>query len=90
MGRVLILTLALLCAGCSKPAVDAFYYPDRNDLTKVVVIPNVGSVEKCREVIRQKAVEYGDAGLNHGDYECAIGPTGKFVGTAQVYKRTVQ
>lgn len=53
--------------------VDAFYYPDRNDLSSDRRQLNVGSVETCRDWVDEQAQEFGDVDMLRGDYECGIG-----------------
>ena len=52
--------------------VDAFYYPDQNDLSKFQQILGLGSVDVCRNAVRSMAASYGDPNLTMGDYECGI------------------
>lgn len=53
--------------------VDAFYYPDRNNLEKFKQHSNVGGVEKCRAWVIDKAAENEDPYMQRGDYECGVG-----------------
>ena len=76
--------LGLMC-----PQVDAFYYPDRGNLTEHVEWLDVGSVEECRLIVFKAAAENGDPNMQLGDYECGVGPTGTF-GDLKVYKETVR
>jgi hypothetical protein len=78
----------LLGLWCSQ--VDAFYYPNRNDLTEVVEFIDVGSVDECRRVVRAAAAERNDPDLVLGDYECGVNPTGGSFGGMKVYEETVR
>lgn len=53
--------------------VDAFYYPDANDLTHWESQMDVGSVESCRDWVEDSAAAKGDPGIQRGDYECGVG-----------------
>ncbi|WVX49023.1 hypothetical protein ROLI_021080 [Roseobacter fucihabitans] len=81
----------MLCAvlGILCTQVDAFYYPDKNDLTVHEEFLDVGSVEQCRVIVQRAAAENGDPNLTRGDYECGVDPTGSF-GDMKVYKETVR
>ncbi len=85
---VLALSTVSILAGCGEEQVDAFYYPDKNDLTKHQRFLNVGSLENCRVIVRETAAKNGDPSLERGDYECGIGPTGDSVGDVAVYRET--
>lgn len=76
--------------GCGSDQVDAFYYPNKNDLTKHEFFPNVGSVDNCRTVVIQAAAKHNDPQMARGDYECGVGPTGENFGDIAVYKDTVK
>jgi hypothetical protein len=85
------LVLTVIClAGCKESQVDAFYYPNKNDLTKHEFFSNVGSVENCRAIVQQAAARRNDPGLQRGDYECGVDPTGEDFGEIKVYKDTVK
>jgi hypothetical protein len=66
----------VLVAGCSKyeKQIDAYYYPDRSDLSEWQIRPNVGSIEACRSWAYSIAAQNGDPGISRGDYECGIDP----------------
>lgn len=78
---------ALLGIWCDQ--VDAFYYPDANNLLVHQEFLDVGSVERCREVVYAAAAINEDPNLERGDYECGIGPQSKF-GDLTVYKETTR
>lgn len=91
MLRRLVLIGAVALAGCNPFAsdtVDAFYYPDRGDLTRHEEMRGLTSVEACRDAVRLMAAKYGDESLTRGDYECGINPTGDTFGGITVYERT--
>jgi hypothetical protein len=77
--------LGLFC-----PQVDAFYYPNRSDLTEVIEFIDVGTIDECRRVVRAAASERGDPSLSRGDYECGVNPTGSNFGAMKVYEETVR
>ncbi len=72
------------------PQVDAFYYPNRTDLSEVVEFIDVGSVEDCRRVVKVAAAQRNDPDLVRGDYECGINPSGESFGGMKVYEETVR
>lgn len=53
--------------------VNAFYYPNANDLTEWESQINVGSIQACRDWVKDSAAAKGDPNLEHGDYECGVG-----------------
>lgn len=53
--------------------VNAFYYPDRNDLTHDERKLDVGSVEACRDWVDGQARAAGDPDMMNSDYECGVG-----------------
>ena len=69
--------------------VDAFYYPDRNDLSKFQKVSGLSSVDGCRNSVRSMAANNGDASLTRGDYECGIELIDNFVGIG-VYRYTTR
>lgn len=76
-------------SGCwEQPQVDAYYYPDKSDLSKFEVFSNVGSVDNCRKMVFQAAARNNDQRMQRGDYECGVDPTGKKLGEVTVYKST--
>lgn len=71
--------------------VDAYYYPDRSDLTKHESARDIGSLENCRDWIFDAAARRGDPDMLRGDWECGIGPkTRSDFGGLTVYRRTVR
>lgn len=53
--------------------VDAFYYPNADNLTEWESQMNVGSVQACRDWVEDSAAAKGDSNLERGDYECGVG-----------------
>lgn len=53
--------------------VNAFYYPDKNDLTVDVRSLGVGSLEACRDWVDEQASAQNDGAMIRGDYECGVG-----------------
>lgn len=70
-------------------SVDAFYYPDRNNLSVFNLISGFGSVDGCRTWIYTTAAANGDPGLVRGDYECGVQKLDTFMGLS-VYRTTVK
>lgn len=68
--------------------VDAFYYPDKNNLEKVHQQLNVGGIQECRDWVSRMAASNGDRSLNRGDYECGVGEPKDWNGM-KVYRTTV-
>jgi hypothetical protein len=82
----------MLCSllGIFCPQVDAFFYPNRLDLTQHIEILDVGSVEDCRRVVYALAAENNDPGMIRGDYECGVNPRDETFGGLRVYEETVR
>jgi hypothetical protein len=78
----------MLCAlfGIWCPQVDAFYYPNRANLSEHVEFLDVGSVDQCRKIVFMAAAENEDPQMRLGDYECGVGP----MGHSGVYRETVK
>lgn len=53
--------------------MDAFYYPDRGNLTVQHERRGLDSIEECRVAVRTMALEFNDITLVRGDYECGVG-----------------
>ena len=53
--------------------VDAFYYPDANNLSDWESQMDIGSIKACRDWVEDSAASMGDIGLQRGDYECGVG-----------------
>ena len=60
--------------------VDAFYYPNKADLTDFIAVRDLESVQECRDSVLAMAAAIGDPGLTRGDYECGIGRIKDFGG----------
>jgi hypothetical protein len=89
--KVLLLLISLLVlSACGQEQVDAFYYPNKEDLTNHEFFPNVGSLENCREVVRQAAAKRNDPNFEIGDYECGVGPNGDKLGEIKIYRETTK
>lgn len=69
--------------------VDAFYYPDKADLTDYNAVRDLGSVQACRDSVAALASANGDPGLTRGDYECGIERLEDFGGVG-VYRVTTR
>ena len=69
--------------------VDAFYYPDRYNLSISINHYNVETVENCRDWAYAEATFRRDPKMMRGDYECGVGQLEKF-GSITVYRLTVQ
>lgn len=69
--------------------VDAFYYPDRENLTAFNLISDFDSVQACRDWVYSAAAANGDPELERGDYECGIQKLDSFGGMS-VYRATVR
>jgi hypothetical protein len=72
------------------PRVDAFYYPNRNNLLKHEVMFGLKDVSACRDAVRLMARENGDPNLTRGDYECGVGFLRHAGDGLRVYKDTVK
>lgn len=69
--------------------VDAYYYPNRNNLHHYEEMLGLPSVEHCREWVRAVAAINGDSALARGGYECAIEIL-DYYGGLPVYRTTVR
>ncbi len=69
--------------------VDAFYYPNRHNLSTFETVRGLASLDGCRAWVRGAAAVRGDHGVVRGDYECGIGQTGTFMGLS-VYRVTAR
>ena len=71
--------------------VDAFYYPDRTDLTLDQRQIGLADVAGCRDAVRSMAALNNDPQLLRGDYECGVGRIDKpeYAGVS-VYRITVR
>ena len=54
-------------------AVDAFYYPDKNNPTISIGNPDVGGLAQCRTWASSAAAKQNDPQLDRGDYERGVG-----------------
>ena len=71
-------------------SVDAFYYPDRSDLTESQAVRGLKDVDACRGAVNSMAYLANDPAISRGDYECGIGPTGQKLGSISVYRVTAK
>lgn len=69
--------------------VDAFYYPDRSNLTIWRTGKKMPNVQTCRDWVYAMAATYSDPALRRGDYECALGEA-RNLGGISVYRATVR
>ena len=69
--------------------VDAYYYPNRNDLTVFRSAFGFNSVDDCRSWVRFAAASNNDVGLTRGDFECGVGRIDAFGGMT-VYRITTR
>ena len=69
--------------------VDAFYYPNRSNLSVHEMAEGVGDLDDCRSWVTLQASLRGDPGLTRGDYECGIGRIDSAHGF-NVYRITVR
>lgn len=70
--------------------VDAFYYPNKANLTVDVRRLGLGSVDECRSWARAQAMRHNDHMLMRSSYECGVGYLETFGGGLRVYRRTVR
>ena len=86
----LLMSVSVFSTGCGEDVVNAYYYPNKNNLTYHQLFANVGSVENCRLVVRDAAAKRGDPDLVRGDYECCVNPTGEKLGEITICNETVR
>lgn len=87
-GRFALVLLLIGLAGCSEQ-VDAYFYPNRGDLTRSESRIDVGSVEACRDWAYARAAQIGDPSMQRSTYECGLGPRERG-GSFTVYRETVE
>ena len=68
--------------------VEAFYYPNRGDLSEVKS-SGVDGIEGCRAWVNWQAQLHNDPHMDRGDYECGIGFIEMF-GSIKVYRITIR
>lgn len=69
--------------------VDAFFYPDRNNLSLVDQQSGLASVDACRDWVNQAAYAHGDPDMQRSDWECGLGEPTDWNGLS-VYRGTVK
>jgi hypothetical protein len=69
--------------------VDAYYYPNRSDLSVFQSRLGLSSVDDCRVWVRMTAAANNDIGVVRGDFECGIEVIDTFAGI-NVYRTTVR
>lgn len=81
----------LFWAGSPAPweKVDAFYYPNRHNLSVHRTALNVGSLDGCRSWVQAMAEANADPGVRRGDYECGVGKLQE-IGDLTMYRITVR
>lgn len=70
-------------------SVDAYYYPDRYDLSKELSASDVGGLGDCRAWVDYQARLKDDPGILRGDYECGVGEV-ENLGDLRVYRITIR
>jgi hypothetical protein len=83
-----VMFAVLSLSACKNEQVDAFYYPNKSDLTVHEFYGDVGSYEGCIDAVFRAAAAKNDPNMQRGDYECGIGPTGETFGPVNVYRET--
>ncbi len=68
--------------------VDAYFYPNRSDLTVHLERSGLASVTECRAWVQREAEKRQDAQMLRGDYECAVGRLQSSYGM-NVYRLTI-
>lgn len=69
--------------------VDAFYYPNKNDLTIHFESKGYDSIEDCRSWVKSYAYSVNDQYLTKGDYECGVGYLEDYHGI-NIYRLTLR
>jgi hypothetical protein len=72
-------TMALLTVACGRDTYQAFYYPNRSDLTRYTAGPVYNTEAEARQWIRQHAAERRDPDPDHEIGKNCRSPTGTFV-----------
>lgn len=66
--------------------VDAFYYPDNNNLAKYSGAYGLKTLDECRDWATRQAIAHNDGFFYHSSYLCWIGKTDKEFAGMQVYR----
>lgn len=73
-----------------KPApwetIDAFYYPDNNNLSKHSVAYGINSLDECRRWASGQAAANNDPYFTRSSFLCWIGKTGEEFAGMKVYR----
>ena len=69
--------------------VDAFFYPNRSNLTIHKAKRDLRTVDECRNWVKSQASEIGDLMMAQSDYECGVGKLQDF-GDIAMYRLTVR
>lgn len=69
--------------------IDAFYYPNREDMSVFLRLSGLGNAQECRDWVFSMASIEEDPGMLRGDYECGVGFIEDFGGMS-VYRLTVK
>ena len=69
--------------------VDAYYYPNRSNMSDYRIQKNLSDPSACRDWVYQMAAMNRDPSLIRGDYECGVGkPKSKY--GLNVYRITIK
>lgn len=100
MRYLITLLTVLIIGGCSIEdmffpetaapweTVDAYYYPNKNDLTISIKSSGHPTVDDCRRWVEGQAKRDYDPKLLRSDYECGVGLV-EYYGPVGIYRLTV-
>jgi hypothetical protein len=66
--------------------VDAFYYPDNNNLAKHSAAYGLKSLDECRKWVSGQAAAYNDPNFSRSSYLCWIGKTDEEFAGMKIYR----
>lgn len=69
--------------------VDAFFYPDKANLSVHTAISGFKNLDDCRSWAKDQASAIGDGTMKRSDYECGIGKLQSF-GELTMYRLTAR
>ena len=69
--------------------VDAFFYPNRSDLSVHIAKRDLRSVDECRNWVKSQAIAIGDLDMSRSDYECGVEKIQDF-GDMAMYRLTLR